>query len=193
MCSTLNPPDAETCKLCGARLQPTGRLGTPAEEPAAGMRLPPTGELPAWLARLRKDVTGRDDITVVPPPDETPLPPEEGGPDWLGDLRKADSEEEGPPVGEVPDWLAAEAPEPAPAQEGSVPDWLARIRAKAQSEAPLASAAEGRPRAPSAPEAAFVPEDLPEPESEATAEPTLGLPEWLLGARPEGGQGQPET
>ncbi|OGT28607.1 MAG: hypothetical protein A2Z17_03770, partial [Gammaproteobacteria bacterium RBG_16_66_13] len=192
MCSTLNPAEAETCKLCGARLQPTGRLGTSAEEPGASMRLPPTGELPAWLARLRKEVTGRDDITVVPPPDEAPLPPEEGGPDWLGDLRKVDSEEEGPPVGEVPDWLAAEPPEPAPDQAGAVPDWLARIRAKAQSEAPPSPAAEEGPSAPPAPEAAFVPEDLSAPESEAMAEPTLGLPEWLLGSRPEGGQGQPE-
>ncbi|HET7011001.1 MAG TPA: hypothetical protein VFI11_09520, partial [Anaerolineales bacterium] len=205
MCSTLNLPDAETCKLCGARLQPLGRVGTPSEEPAPGMTLPSTGELPAWLARLRKEVTGRDDIPVVQPPDETPLPrEEEGSPDWLGDLRRVEPEEEGPPEGEVPDWLSRAAPpaapEPEPADQGKVPEWLARVRAKAQAEAPPEPAFEpSEPDAIEEPQASAL-EPEPEPEVERGAPPitetppalepvadpnaTLGLPDWLLGARP---------
>src|SRR3990172_1027350 len=146
MCSTLNLAEAESCKLCGSRLKPTGRLGTPSEEPGSKMRLPSTGELPPWLARLRKDVTGRGNIPPDLPPEEppasesedVPLSTPEDSPDWLGRLRQAESEEEGPPEGEVPDWIAKAAPAPSSAPaEGEVPDWLARIRAKAGSEAPV--------------------------------------------------------
>jgi hypothetical protein len=193
MCSTPNPADAETCKLCGARLKPAGTQGTPSEEPGPGMRLPATGELPPWLARLRKEVTGRDDIPVVPPPDETPLPREEGGPDWLGDLPKAEAEDVGPPEGEVPDWLAEAAQ--SPPAEGEVPGWLARIRAKAQADAPE------EPSEPPAWESEArstdserTQEELSPPASESPAElgATLGLPDWLLGARPGGAATLPE-
>jgi len=194
MCSTLNQADAASCKLCGARLKPTGRLGTPSEEPGPEMRLPATGELPPWLARLRKDVTGRGQVPAEVPPEETPEPPSEESPDWLGGLRPADSEEEGPPEGEVPDWLAEAAPaapatpaEPAEQGEGPVPDWLVRIRAKAQADTPAEEPAD-TPSAPAPtveptppPTAAQPPASPPE----LAAEPTLGLPDWLLAARPD--------
>ena len=146
MCSTLNLEEAETCKLCGSRLKPTGRLGTPSEEPGSKMRLPSTGELPPWLARLRKDVTGRGNLPPDLPPEEPsapdseeiPLAKPESAADWLGRMRQAESENEGPPEGEVPDWIAKAAPAPSPAPaEGEVPDWLARIRAQAEAEAPI--------------------------------------------------------
>ncbi|HET7009286.1 MAG TPA: hypothetical protein VFI11_00800, partial [Anaerolineales bacterium] len=84
--------------------------------------------------------------------------------------------------------------------QGKVPEWLARVRAKAQAEAPPEPAFE-----PSEPEAieeaqASALEPEPEPEVERGAPPiaetppalepvadpnaTLGLPDWLLGARP---------
>ncbi|HSB90027.1 MAG TPA: hypothetical protein VLD63_08395 [Anaerolineales bacterium] len=202
MCRTPNPADAETCKLCGARLKPTGRLGTPSEEPDSEMRLPATAELPPWLARLRKDVTGRG---VIPPepPDKEEAPPEEEeaspsseeSPEWLGGMRPADSEEEGPPEGEVPAWLAEQAPaappsEAAPAADeaGPVPDWLARIRAKAQAEgraeAPAEEVPAAEPAALQTPSMPPVEPEAPVPQ-ESAAEPTLGLPDWLLGAPPE--------
>lgn len=202
MCSTLNLAEAATCKLCGARLKPTGRLGTPSEEPGSEMHLPSTGELPPWLARLRKDVTGRGNLPPELPPEErpasgsenVPLSTPEESPDWLGRLRQAESEEEGPPEGEVPDWIAKAAPSASPAPgEGEVPDWLARIRAKAQSEAPVQEPAEpedwpalGLTQETPAPPAASAPEIVPEPPA------TLGLPDWLLGARPEESPSAPQ-
>ncbi|MCX6069268.1 MAG: hypothetical protein NTU91_00150, partial [Chloroflexi bacterium] len=63
-------------------------------------------------------------------------------PDWLGRLREASAEDAGPPEGELPAWLAEEAPAAAPSPEretppaakGEVPDWLARVRAKHEEE-----------------------------------------------------------
>jgi hypothetical protein len=201
MCSTLNLAEAETCKLCGSRLKPTGRLGTPSEEPGSGMRLPPTGELPPWLARLRKDVTGRGKLPPDLPPEEPPAPaPEEippstpeSSPDWLGGLRQAESEEEGPPEGEVPDWISKAGPalSPAPA-EGEVPDWLARIRAKAEAESPSQEPPEQEVWPPAAPEDASTPPVPPAPDLIPEPPPTLGIPDWLLGNRPEESRAAPE-
>src|SRR4030067_393779 len=122
MCTTLTREEAETCKLCGSRLKPTGRLGTPSEEPGSEMHLPSTGELPPWLARLRKDVTGRGNLPPDLPPeeppaadsDEVPLSTPEEGPDWLGRLRQAESEEEGPPEGGRTRWGRQTGPTPHP-------------------------------------------------------------------------------
>jgi hypothetical protein len=193
MCRTSNPADAETCKLCGARLKPTGRLGTPSEEPDSEMRLPATAELPPWLARLRKDVTGRGIVPPeppeeekAPPKEEEPAPSSEESPEWLGGMRPADTEDEGPPEGEVPDWLAEQGPATPPseppsaaAEEGPVPDWLARIRAKAQAEGRAEAPAEEAPaeEPPALQTPPLAPAEFPAPApQESAAEPTLGLP-----------------
>jgi len=202
MCSTLNLEEAETCKLCGSRLKPTGRLGTPSEEPGSQMRLPSTGELPPWLARLRKDVTGRGNLPPDLPPgepsapdsEELPLSTPEGGPDWLGRMRQAESEDEGPPEGEVPDWIAKAAPAPSPAPaEGEVPAWLARIRAKAEAEAPIQETPEQEAwPSPAAPEEATPPPAPSSPDLIPEPPATLGIPDWLLGNRPEDSPAAPE-
>jgi hypothetical protein len=126
------------------------RMRAPEDEP-------PPAEQPAseegegdWLARLRATdpdwSSGRAQAehagtAATEPLREAPPParPAGGeGPDWLGRLREATSEEQGPPEGELPAWLADEAPpaspapeaEPPPAARGEVPEWLARVRAR---------------------------------------------------------------
>lgn len=105
-----------------------------------------------WLARLRAtdpDWSGRTweaehaGTAATEPLDEQKASARQAsgeGPDWLGRLREASSDEEGPPEGELPSWLAEEAPAegptpaPPPADEGEVPDWLARVRARRAEE-----------------------------------------------------------
>lgn len=101
-----------------------------------------------WLARLRsQEAEAPEPVSAAPPPTPPaaePAAPQPPGapsvPDWLGRLREVDSGgEEGPPEGEVPDWLSefggeakvegeAKAPPSGPPPTQEVPEWLARIR-----------------------------------------------------------------
>jgi hypothetical protein len=183
MCQTENSVDAEFCRLCHAKL-PEAPEGA-ADEPA----LPASGPMPDWLERLREEVTGEP---AGEPSAERPTPPSTTGDelDWLGSMPKVENEDEGPPSGEVPDWVGGGAPPggtEAGGAQADVPEWLAKIRAKAREEGEAVSAFEEAPPPsepsspqlpPAPPEAVTTLPDLPAPTS-------LGLPEWLLAARPE--------
>jgi len=191
MCSQLNPEGAEVCAFCSARLRPL-LAGGPSADAEAGE--PESGEAD-WLSRIRSEAVRGE-------PSGEPPPAEEGAPDWLSRLRRAEAEEEGPPVGEVPTWVseavepAAPAPaEVAPAAAPDVPDWLARVRERKAAEgveapepAPESTDDDwlGRLRAPQeeqapAREAPTLPEILrPPPEVAPAVKPTPGsLPSWL--------------
>jgi hypothetical protein len=145
------------------------------------------GEMPGWLAKLREDVTGE------PAPAQTaPLSGAGDDLDWLGSMPQVEGEEVGPPSGEVPDWLGpSSAPLPStdePSAEGQVPEWLAKIRAKARLEGDVESAAEEPPPAGMAalsPALSAEPEAAPASPDEPEAPSSLGLPEWLMAARPD--------
>lgn len=160
MCSNLNPESAEICGTCSARLQPLIVDSSSPESPPAGSdesrpSEEATGEeVPDWLERIRVE-------TVSDAPEEKVTPEETTddaeSDDWLGRLRESDTrEEEGPPEGEVPDWVQEisgeeEAAEAEPegferlreiaaqaavgAEVGSEPaddDWLGRLREEDQ-------------------------------------------------------------
>lgn len=173
MCSTPNPAQEEVCRKCGARLKPL-RVGPPSENrPAAPPKSEPppaaphgggaSEDLPAapnWLDRIRSGLAeGEADEASEETADSAE------GPDWLSRLREAGTgEDEGPPEGEVPDWVTEHAPpEPPPtvreppqtkpaaadaAPGRGTPDWLARIREReAQAkEAPPPEGGEGLAR-----------------------------------------------
>lgn len=135
MCSEMNPETAVECSSCGARLIPLISDPTSPETPQEDLTTDqPTpsessSEVPDWLERMRDEV----DATA---PDAAVLgePTGEGDSlEWLDQLRAADSgDEEGPPEGEVPDWLEEITEEGAGTTEldEEVPDWLAKIRAR---------------------------------------------------------------
>jgi hypothetical protein len=146
MCSKPNPSDAATCRFCGARLKPL----VPGESPLGGTPDRADASLPGeerdagqgegggdWLERIRP-AADEGSAPEPEPPTEGAGPPGEQ-PDWLGRLRPAGAEEEeGPPEGDVPDWLSAGEGERAEAEAepgGEVPDWLARIRERQEAEA----------------------------------------------------------
>jgi hypothetical protein len=183
MCQTENPAGEESCRLCHAKLPPA-----PAEEPGAEAAPAVPGEMPDWLARLRQEVTG--EAGEMEPVSTPPAVPSGAGDDldWLGAMPQVGGEDEGPPPGEVPDWVDSGAPGSEGAEGAGVPEWLAKIRAKARGEGEEEPAGEagGAFTAPAAP-------SLPEPEPEvASAAPmmpetpaSLGLPDWLMSARPD--------
>ena len=151
MCSKLNPPGTEECGFCGARLRPLVVGG----EPEGSRTAPPAGstdgeddsaEASDWLDRMRAG-SGEDEFGETAPEEEADLG---GSPDWLGRLREVGPSEEGPPPGEVPDWLDTpkQTMEEAPGEEAGgaelaeIPDWLSRVREKHAQEAEPASEAE---------------------------------------------------
>ena len=177
MCQTENSTDAEFCRLCHAKLPEA-----PPEE-AGAEAVPAAGPMPDWLARLREEVTGEP-----APPTAQALPASGAGDDldWLGSMPQVGSEDEGPPPGEVPEWVGDSAPSTEAALEsGNVPEWLAKIRAKAKGEGEEPAGSElppvPLPSTPSLPEPAPLPPMPKEPEAPAS----LGLPEWLMAARPD--------
>jgi hypothetical protein len=107
MCGKLNPPEAEVCQFCQARLKPLRIQQTPAEEVPATPKEKPTPK-------------GR---AVEEPPQD----------DWLRDFRPDEGSQESKPEESQVDWLGgenAEAEEPASSGEGETrltPDWLSRI------------------------------------------------------------------
>ncbi len=170
MCSTINSAEATACTVCGARLKPL-LAGPPESHP--GPQEPPEAEAGDWLARIRSEAESASE-----PSAEGPGRP--GEPDWLGRLRPASAEEQGPPEGDVPEWVSGEeSPAPAPAQEApaEVPDWLARIRERKKTD--LEAPAEGAP-SPAAEddwlgrlrrEEVLAPEPAPPPEEEPEPSP----------------------
>jgi hypothetical protein len=184
MCQTENTVDAEFCRLCHAKL-PEAPEGA-AAEPA----LPAAGPMPDWLERLREEVTGEP---AGEPTEERPTPPSTSGDelDWLGSMPKVENEEEGPPSGEVPEWVGGGS-SPGGTEAGlaaaNVPEWLAKIRAKAREEGEAVSAFEEEAPAPEPsrpPSLPAPPVSVPALPPEPPAPTSLGLPEWLLAARPE--------
>lgn len=180
MCQTENEPTAGFCRLCHARLPEA-----PPDEP----EIPEASEAPAgevipdWLARLRKEVSG--EAVSDPAPEPTAEAPDLGArPEaelgWLGDLPQVSDQDEGPPEGEVPGWVGGDEP-----AEGEIPEWLGKIRAKARETGeppddrttePLDLPEEPEAAEPAPPSAAQAEEEAPE---------SLGLPDWLLGSRPD--------
>jgi hypothetical protein len=145
MCSKPNPEDAEVCSFCGARLKPLvggpGEAGEPLENTPAE-----SGDeaVPDWLERIR--TKARED-QAEDEPEPASDEEAEGAPDWLSRLRQAEPlQEEGPPEGNIPEWLddVAEQPpeeeEPRAASGAPETGWLDRLRAHAQSDAEEASA-----------------------------------------------------
>lgn len=156
MCSKLNPPGAEACEFCGARLKPliVGAVPDDSGEvslPSASGRTDDDAGAEDWLARMR-DGAAQDDQGEVPREEAEAVG---ASPDWLGRLREVGPPDEGPPAGEVPDWLAGQleqAPTPAEAapeeedlgevEPAQIPDWLSRVRELQTQEAEPATEAE---------------------------------------------------
>jgi hypothetical protein len=150
MCSKLNDADAEVCAHCGARLKPLimdadaeESVEEPFDASSIRDRLPPADDgeeeqLPDWLGRIRAEVEA---VREQEPLEETPTS-EEDQPNWLGRLREVDiGAEEGPPEGEIPDWVSDYSDEEVELEgegvgeeEEEVPDWLERIRAREAQE-----------------------------------------------------------
>ena len=140
MCSKSNPEDAEVCGVCGARLKPL-IVDQPPQEQPPGQAEGPRPEQGAeqeegldWLGRIRAEAESEVPEDEIGPEETTD---ETTSPDWLGRLREVDiTADEGPPDGEVPDWLSAfsedvgEVGEP----EGEEQGWLDRIREKKETE-----------------------------------------------------------
>ena len=188
MCQTENAAEAEFCRLCHAKLPEAPELPEIPETGAVGAEAAPAirGEMPDWLSRLRKEVTGE-----AGPSESAPLSGAGDDLDWLGAMPQVGGEEAGPPSGEVPDWLGASAAAASSTDGGAggagVPEWLAKIRAKARIEG------EGEPDfggleaadLPPAPPAAPMPESEAVIPSHPEAPASLGLPDWLMAARPD--------
>ena len=141
MCSKSNPEDAEVCGVCGARLKPLVIDQPPQEQPPGQAEEPRTEQGTEqeegldWLGRIRTEAESEVPDDEIEPEETTD---EAVSPDWLGRLREVDiTADEGPPDGEVPDWLSAfsedvgEVREP----EGEEQEWLDRIREKKETEA----------------------------------------------------------
>src|SRR3990172_2933244 len=122
MCQTENAADAEFCRLCHAKLPDPAESPVPEvpETGAAGGESAPSGrgapvsadrgsQMPDWLARLRQEVTGE-----AGPLESAPLSGAGDDLDWLGAMPAVAGEEEGPPPGEVPEWLGASTSARAP-------------------------------------------------------------------------------
>ena len=131
MCSKINPPDAELCAHCGARLKPIlpqpGQEADPmAEEPQGG----DAGD--DWLSSLRLGNKEEQPAADKTPPAE-PDPSDADMPDWLSRIRErarvetSEPEDQVEPPGEDPDWmndLRGETAEPA---GGSTADLISRL------------------------------------------------------------------
>src|SRR3972149_3315605 len=108
MCQTENPHGQEFCRLCHARLPE----GPPAEFADEASGAEDEGSVvPDWLSRLRQEVSGE------PPPGPPPIRATDRAElDWLGEMPRVVGDEEGPPPGEVPDWVE-DAPASSPVDE----------------------------------------------------------------------------
>ena len=114
MCGKSNPPQAETCQHCQARLKPL--MATPPAIP------PEDGGDADWLRGLRDEgVLGEETPAAPTPPAEEPTLPEGEMPDWLARIRQRTQTEE--------DALSRIGPAPR-VEEGrsgadeEMPEWL---------------------------------------------------------------------
>lgn len=112
MCSKLNPPDADTCQFCQARLKPLfvspfTNEGNSRETGKKDDSRKNQGDsaLPDWLNELKPE-----DDTEYPSDDENELP------DWLSESGATKDEQDTPGGSEQTD------------DSSGLPDWLARIR-----------------------------------------------------------------
>jgi hypothetical protein len=144
MCSKFNPPEADACSYCGARLKP---VRPPSQEPSSqSPAVPPpdsglpAGDAPDWLSGLRTD--GLSDLS----PGQPDAGEQDSGadtPDWLLRIRgreQSDLEPSGPDEAEpadLPDWMSALSPsQPDSAQDLDLPDWSANLPPASSSSAP---------------------------------------------------------
>jgi len=138
MCSWPNPPDAEECRNCGARLTPLD-LGGPASGSGSqpGSRLggerqqaPPEQD---WLERIRAE----SEAAGEPEPEFTAEPEAGELPSWLEEIKPEGSPPDaGGEGGRVSAFKAAgEPPGMEAADESGPPEWLRRIRAREEERA----------------------------------------------------------
>lgn len=119
MCGRPNPPEAEECQHCSARLAPLdfGASG-PAAPDGQGAGAPEEGQ--DWLARMRQ---------VSEESEEPDLEPAEL-PSWMGEVGDEAQEDLGEPADRFDASGAEEGESPQQA-----PEWLRRIRAKEEERA----------------------------------------------------------
>lgn len=118
MCSKLNPPEAEICQFCQARLKPL------VVSPFSDEDLPGS-EMEKEAAKA----PGEDSSLT----------------DWLNDLKAGDQGDQGVFTGDeydLPDWTGDFGDVSGDAQEqdeesSELPDWLARIRKRSDDEQPV--------------------------------------------------------
>lgn len=186
LCSNLNPPEADECSFCGARLKPLAQQ----PENQSGENRPEDEN--DWLRSLQSDQEEPGDTSA-----QQPAEPGEDVPDWLSRIRdRAQSETGG--AEEQPDWMQ-DFSEDAAAGASGEEDWFARLEQPSPSEsAEQPSAAEPAGDLPDwLSDLSGVPESLAEDAEPAEAEQFtassggLETPEedfsWLGGAK------QPET
>jgi hypothetical protein len=124
MCGRPNPPEAEECQHCGARLAPLRAGGPAAGSPGAGQ----AGQELDWLARIRAE----SEQAGEPEPEPELTTGLEGGelPSWLEAI-EPEAEAGG---GERVSPFKAGG-EPQGLAEAEQPEWLRRIRAREEERA----------------------------------------------------------
>ena len=129
MCSKTNPPDAETCAFCGARLKPVREPGFIPGQPGAGFA---SEDEPGWLSGLRSDEGSQPENTESDAPAE-PAELASNLPDWLSRIRDrarvetSPSNEPSVPGGsEDPDWM--KDLQQASSLQSEESDWLGRLQ-----------------------------------------------------------------
>ncbi len=177
MCGRPNPPEAEECQHCGARLSPLDLSGAagPAGGDAAAEGSAPQDD---WLQRMRAQSEQEEE--------PAPADGEAGAelPSWMGEIEAEGPSDEG--AERVVPFDATREPEGQP----DAPEWLRRIRAKEEARAQQdeaesdewvsrlreSSEAPAQP-APQGP-AEGEPSREPAPGAEAAPEPAAEEPSW---------------
>lgn len=182
MCGHSNPPDAEVCQVCQARLTPLTQDATaqPPSEP------PAETDGSQWQALG----AGEDRSPLEPPVDEDAL-------QWLQDLRPRQKEDE---------WRADfQEEESSPFPEGrDAQEWLDRLRQRPTQEKQPSSELGALPEdwsyefqtadeQETADWLAGIEGEKEQAEKEAESLPSAGLPTWLEAMRPAEVAAQPPT
>ena len=162
MCSKLNPPDAEACSYCGARLKPLrSSSGSPPAGVPAGNK-PGDSDAPDWLSSLRTDEPQQEDSSGSAPSEQGQSDQEM--PDWLSRIRSRATSEPGEtsvdpsqPQDDSTDWMKDLSGSSGSGQESGT-GWLRRL-------------AGDQPDEPS-------PGELPDSQKEEPVQP-LGEDDWL--------------
>jgi hypothetical protein len=152
MCSTPNPEDRDTCKVCGARLTPLtndiaqGNIESihPGDQPTRKSTAELEHALPDWLQDLRKKPETGELLT--PSPAVTPSAPQpapsssETDEDFLSRLASESTQENTPAAQpESTDWLAGLSD--ARVGDEDIPDWLLGVKKSVDEEAESAKLA----------------------------------------------------